>query len=199
MAEVVQDPEGAVLAVRRAQIAQWHAESRAEQFELILSAFDALRRGDWAPSEYSPQWRSRAEAAEAKLAALSTPPADDDLTDDEYDAKYGLPGPLDDRYPGRPTPPADDVREALTLIARDVHLHDGGENAAITGPHAQRIADAIRERFEVRPHGTVTDTEVERVALMLWADYDAEHAGSTVDQFFGQARRLLEAAREVHP
>lgn len=52
-----------------------------------------------------------------------------------------------------------DVREALTLIARDVHLHDGGENAAITGPHAQRIADAIRERFEVRPRGTVTDAE----------------------------------------
>jgi len=42
------------------------------------------------------------------------------------------------------TPTEADDWEALTLIARDVHLYDGGENAAITGPHADRIARAAQ-------------------------------------------------------
>lgn len=36
-----------------------------------------------------------------------------------------------------------DVLDRLTLIARDVHLYDLGEVAAITGPHARRIAAVI--------------------------------------------------------
>lgn len=45
----------------------------------------------------------------------------------------------------------DNVRDQLTLIARDVHLYDGRENAALYGPLAQRIADAILSRFDVKP------------------------------------------------
>lgn len=88
------------------------------------------------------------------------------------------------------TPPADDVREALTFIARDVHLHDGGENAAITGPHAQRIADAILVAFEVRPRGTVTPpgvdlVEVVSTALIEWrnapVDLSVPHSPSLAE------------------
>lgn len=41
------------------------------------------------------------------------------------------------------------TRDELTLIARDVHLYDGGPNQALTGLGAQRIADAILARFVV--------------------------------------------------
>jgi hypothetical protein len=55
-------------------------------------------------------------------------------------------------------PAAAEVRDALTLIARDVHLYDEGPNQALTGPGARRIADAILARFVVTPR-TETDTD----------------------------------------
>ena len=36
-----------------------------------------------------------------------------------------------------------EARDELTLIARDVHLYDGGQTYALDGPGARRIADAI--------------------------------------------------------
>lgn len=51
-------------------------------------------------------------------------------------------------------------RERLTLIARDVHLYDHGPDAAISGPHAQRIADAVLALLPGR-----TEAEVKAEAL----------------------------------
>jgi len=50
-----------------------------------------------------------------------------------------------------PEPTAEPTRDTLTLIARDVHLYDKGECAALSGPHARRIANAILAAFDVRP------------------------------------------------
>lgn len=70
-ADVLEDPEGAVRAIRRANLRREDAERRVEQFENIFAAFDTLRRNGYAPAEYSPQWRARAETAEHRLAEIS--------------------------------------------------------------------------------------------------------------------------------
>jgi len=141
--------------------------------------------------------------------ALSTPPADDDLTDDEYDAKYGLPGPLDDRYPGLPTPPADDVREAEN-VARAAADSDDVDEAlwgvimnAIDGTHsAHSISSAVRASFEVRLRGTVTEAEAEDVDALIAETraFLAERPmGPPIYHRIGKLVAALEAAREVHP
>lgn len=79
--DVLTDPEGAVLAIRRANLGREDAERTVEQFENVFAAFDALRRNGYAPAEYSPQWRARAEKAEAILSGLSA-----EIPDDEREA-----------------------------------------------------------------------------------------------------------------
>lgn len=44
--------------------------------------------------------------------------------------------------------------DRLTLIARDVHLFDGGGHQSLTGPGARRIADVILSQFDVKPKAT---------------------------------------------
>lgn len=96
--DVLQDPEGAVLAIRRARREMEAAEQRVEQFELVFSAFDQLRRNNFAAPEYSPQWKARAERAEANLSAIFN--AADDVRGvaveiiaerGRQDAKWGAP------------------------------------------------------------------------------------------------------------
>lgn len=114
------------------------------------------------------------------------------------------------------TPPADDVREALALtIAKSFPgwsedtsepLHVGWSEALRlhAEQHNQRVneecirqgrayADAVLAAFEVRPHGTVTDAEVD-AALDAYLD-----GAEPLDWQPGAMRAALEAAREVHP
>lgn len=68
--DVLEDPEGAALALRRARNDTYAAEQKNEAFELVFSAFDELRRTGYVPAGYSPQWRERAQAAEADASYL---------------------------------------------------------------------------------------------------------------------------------
>lgn len=64
------DPEHAAYLIRRANNATYEAQRKLEDFENIFAAFDYLRSAGNAPAEFSPQWRARAEKAEAALAAV---------------------------------------------------------------------------------------------------------------------------------
>lgn len=59
-----------------------------------------------------------------------------------------------------PTPPADDVREALAAVLDD-SLLCWTYNGTHTVFHPTKGADAVLARFDVRPRGTVTETETE--------------------------------------
>lgn len=101
--------------------------------------------------------------------------------------------------------PTDDERDQLTLIARDVHLYDGGENAAITGPHARRIADAaladgFHRSVPPEPQGEPSDAQVKAALL----GYFPEVEGDPELQDWGRSTRermraALRAAGEVKP
>lgn len=70
--------------------------------------------------------------------------------------------------PAYVTSPAATVKpsvDKMTLIARDVHLYDGGENAAITGSHALRIAEAIHALIPGR-----TEAEVREETIAYFED-----------------------------
>lgn len=62
--DVLEDPEGAVLALRRARNDTFAAEQKIEAFEHVFAAFDELRRTGYVPTGYTPQWRARALTAE---------------------------------------------------------------------------------------------------------------------------------------
>jgi len=68
--DVIQDPEGAVIALRRADNDLYDARRTVEAFEHVFAAFDDLRRTGYVPMDYTPRWRARAEQAEAQIAEV---------------------------------------------------------------------------------------------------------------------------------
>lgn len=66
--DVREDPEGAVLALRRADLKLYDAQRSVDAFENVFAAFDELRRTGYVPSGYSPQWRARAENSEGRIS-----------------------------------------------------------------------------------------------------------------------------------
>lgn len=140
--DVREDPEGAVLAIRRARREVEAAEQRVEQFELVFSAFDQLRRSNFAAPEYSPQWKARALAAEDALRAASGEPVHvveweglmdaerarqvDHGYDDDHDAQQGvahlLSWAIDYGRRGKPIAAATMTRCAFRMT--NVMLHD---------------------------------------------------------------------------
>jgi CelD/BcsL family acetyltransferase involved in cellulose biosynthesis len=71
LAVVLVVPVGGVRAVGRCPLRDVVAVRLVEQFENVFAAFDALRRNGYTSPEYSPQWRARAEKAEAERDALA--------------------------------------------------------------------------------------------------------------------------------
>lgn len=58
------------------------------------------------------------------------------------------------------TPPTDDVRKALAELLMSERDAVGFRNSRDIG--SDELADAVLAAFEVRPYGTVTDTDVEQ-------------------------------------
>lgn len=69
-----------------------------------------------------------------------------------------------------------DALDALTLIARDVHLFDGREDARLSGPHARRIARQVLAWLAARrpaPVGVVSSVEDALslpIGTVLWSE-----------------------------
>lgn len=85
--------------------------------------------------------------------------------------------------------------DKVTLVARDVHLYDGGENAAITGPHARRIADAVLALLPGRTEAEVLRDAANRLGdEAASSDYLADHLSD--DGLAWIVRKLREYADE---
>ena len=91
-----------------------------------------------------------------------------------------------------PSPPTDDVREAVRFL-----LHTGGVNQD-GAQDADLLTSELFAAFEVRPRGTVTDAEVEaagRVMYERWDDWDETDEMATALRSL--VRTALEAARQA--
>lgn len=119
-----------------------------------------------------------AESLRSVLAALSTPPPDYEqdervaawmtIAKHPFFADCFRDGVLIDHIVAKldalSTPPADDVRKEL---ARTLEDHQNSYEPVDTQGF-EGYADAILSRFEVRPHGTVTDAEVQRLREAIY-------------------------------
>lgn len=105
----------------------------------------------------------------------------------------------------RPTPPADDVREALADSLEDF-MQDWYDRWAGPGETwvVRDMATSIVEGWlpKVRPRGTVTDAEVEAAARAIYEQRDGEFDWDSLSSTFRtsslpEARAALEAAAKA--